>query len=511
MTSPSAFKLKELQNGSDIRGIAIQTSKHEITLTDERIQQISYGLIVWLKEIKKITNLDKDKRIKVAIGYDSRLSGQRIQIVLIKILTDMGVDIIDVGLATTPAMFMSTQYKEFNCDAAIMITASHLPYEYNGLKFFTKSGGAEHEDIEFILENVNSRKLDQPEFKGSIRKENLVKRYATDLREKIKSGINDTKNFEKPLTGRHIIVDAGNGAGGFFATEVLERLGATIKGSQFLNPDGTFPNHIPNPDNKEAMKSIQKAVLENKADLGIIFDTDVDRSALVDHEGDTLNRNNLIAVISAILIKENPGTTIVTNSTTSEHLKTFIEALGGHQNRYLTGYRNVINQALELNQQGIQTSLAIETSGHAALKENYFLDDGAYLIAKILIADAHLRKEHKTIGHLIDTLQQPLETDEVRFRILSEPIQEVGLEVIERFKKFIQDTPNLSIERNNLEGVRVNTNGIYGSGWFLLRLSLHEPLLVLNFESDQVGSIKQLRQDLKVFFNSQDCLESSDL
>src|SRR5699024_962662 len=107
-------------------------------------------------------------------------------------------------------------------------------------------------------------------------------------------------------------------------------------------------------------------------------DTDVDRSALVDRNGMTLNRNNLIAVISAILIKENPGTTIVTNSTTTDHLKDFIEKLGGKQDRYLTGYRNVINRALALNEKGIATSLAIETSGHAALKENYFLDDGAY-------------------------------------------------------------------------------------------------------------------------------------
>lgn len=108
---------------------------------------------------------------------------------------------------------------------------------------------------------------------------------------------------------------------GFFAEKVLVPLGSNIQGSQYLEPDGNFPNHIPNPDNKEAMKSIQEAVLKNKADIGVIFDTDVDRSALVDSKGEPLNRNNLIGVISAILIKENPGTTIVTSSATSEHLK----------------------------------------------------------------------------------------------------------------------------------------------------------------------------------------------
>src|SRR5699024_4827286 len=189
-----------------------------------------------------------------------------------------------------------------------------------------------------------------------------------------------------------------------------------------------------------------------------------------DHEGVTLNRNNLIAVIAAILIKENPGTTIVTNSTTSEHLKTFIEALGGKQSRYLTGYRNVINQAIQLNKKGIPTSLAIETSGHAALKENFFLDDGAYLVARILMADALLQKENKTIIDLIEELKQPLETDEVRFRILSESVHEAGTNVLKQFKEFIQKTPDLTVEPNNLEGVRVNTSGKYGTGWLLLRL-----------------------------------------
>ncbi|WP_034550417.1 phosphoglucomutase [Carnobacterium funditum] len=509
MATLSEFNLTNLQNGSDIRGIAIQTKNNEQTLTDERIEQISYGLLVWLKDIKKLNY--QTNSIKVAIGYDSRLSANRIQKIAMNTLIKLGIDVVDVGLATTPAMFMSTQYKDFNCDAAVMITASHLPYEYNGLKIFTKDGGAEHEDIEFILKNADVKKLTDAESKGTVKKANLLKVYAADLREKIKRGINDVKSHEKPLAGRHIIVDAGNGAGGFFATEVLEKLGATISGSQFLDPDGTFPNHIPNPDNKEAMTSIQKAVLKHQADLGIIFDTDVDRSALVDHEGVPLNRNNLIAVISAILIDENPGTTIVTNSATSEHLKTFIEELGGNQNRYLTGYRNVINQALKLNHEGIHTSLAIETSGHAALKENYFLDDGAYLVAKILIADARLRKENKKIGSLIEALEQPLETDEVRFRILTQPIKKIGLDTIEKFSKFIKGMPDLTIEPNNSEGVRVNTEGIYGAGWFLLRMSLHEPLLVLTFESDTIGKIKNLRQDLKVFFNAQDCLESSDL
>ena len=511
MASESTNELLKLQNGSDIRGIAIKTPEHDITLHDQTIESIAFGFACWLKEKKQLVMDNLEKPVKVAIGQDSRLSGNRIKEVLIEALNNAGIDVVDVGLSTTPALFMATQYEYYACDASIMITASHLPFEYNGLKFFTADGGAEHEDITFMLENANWDAVTWENNQGIIERKNLLEDYAADLRQKIQAGITTARNPELPLEGKHIVVDAGNGAGGFFATEVLEKLGADISGSQFLEPDGNFPNHVPNPDNKQAMASIKQAVLDNHADMGVIFDTDVDRSALVDRHGQTVNRNNLIAVISAIVIQENPGTTIVTSSATSEHLKDFIEQLGGHQNRYLTGYRNVINQAIKLNQEGVHTSVAIETSGHAALKENYFLDDGAYLIAKILIADAELSAEGKEFSSLFEPLKQPVETDEVRFKITTDTVQQTGEEVIEAFKNFVTDQPDMEIENNNLEGVRVNTSGAYGTGWFLLRLSLHEPLLVLYFESDQADSIAQLREDVKLFFSQQEGIDFSKL
>ena len=144
-----------------------------------------------------------------------------------------------------------------------------------------------------------------------------------------------------PLDGLKIIVDAGNGAGGFFADKVLKKLGADTSGSQYLNPDGNFPNHIPNPENEEAMQSICEAVKRNKADLGIIFDTDVDRSAVVDKNGNPINRNSLIALISAVILKEHPGSTIVTDSITSDGLTKFIEKnLKGKHHRILQPTEN---------------------------------------------------------------------------------------------------------------------------------------------------------------------------
>lgn len=337
--------MKALQNGSDIRGIALPVEGYEVNLTTDMVKKIGWGLANWIKKKKKST--DPNKKWTIGIGHDSRISGPALKEALIQSLKEQGIHVIDFELATTPAMFMSTQFEQFSCDAAVMLTASHLPYYYNGIKFFTSEGGAEKEDIAFILSQQQKIKSEQT---GSVEKADLLTPYAQDLVTKIKKGIGTLES--KPLNGWKIIVDAGNGAGGFFAEKVLNSLGADSTGSQFLEPDGRFPNHIPNPDNKEAMESIKQAVLANEADLGIIFDTDVDRSAVVSASGTVINRNNLIAVLSTIVLKEHPGTRIVTNSPTSSHLQRFIEEKGGIQVRYISGYRNVINKALELNRLG---------------------------------------------------------------------------------------------------------------------------------------------------------------
>ncbi len=163
---------------------------------------------------------------------------------------------------------------------------------------------------------------------------------------------------------------------------MLAPLGADITGSRYLEPDGRFPNHVPTPEDSAAMAAITEATVTNGCDLGIIFDTDVDRCAVVDKDGREINRNRLIALMSAIVLEETPGSTIVTDSVTSDELKDFITGLGGVHRRFKRGYRNVINEAVRLNGEGIPCLLAIETSGPGALRENYFLDDGAYMVPK---------------------------------------------------------------------------------------------------------------------------------
>lgn len=486
--------LMDLQNGSDIRGIAIDTDEFVANLTISAVEKIALGVLNWAT--KKLVK--QPSELIIGLGCDSRLSGPQLKQAMIDVFSQSGAKVIDFQLATTPAMFMATQFPQFSCDVTLMLTASHLPFYYNGIKLFTAQSGVEKSDIQEILSSASAAESVTALNTQPVIQADLLTPYADFLVEKIKKGSQST--LEEPLAGWHIIVDAGNGAGGFFAEKVLKRLGANITGSQFLSPDGHFPNHIPNPDNQEAMASIKQAVLKAQADLGVIFDTDVDRSAVVTKSGALLNRNNLIAVLSRIILAEHPHTRIVTNSPTTNHLKVFIESLGGKQVRYISGYRNVINKAIELNEQGLDTQLAIETSGHAAFKENYFLDDGAYVIAKILMLLPKLKENRQTLDDLISELKQPVETKEVRFKLEVENYRQLGEQVIKDLANY--SVPGWTIDSENEEGIRYTLTAPYGEGWFLLRMSLHEPLLVLQVENDLPNQIKPVLIEIQKFLNN---------
>lgn len=485
-----------VKNGTDIRGVAVKNEDRPVNLTEEMVKSIAKAFVVLISK-KKNKNL---KELKLSIGMDSRITSEKLKEILMTEIKALGCTVYDLGMCSTPGMFMSTVIEGYKFDGAIEITASHLPYYYNGFKFFTDKGGFESRDVTELLEIAEQGDFPQASLSGEVITVDFMEVYSQFLRNKITDGINDNKNKLKPLEGFKIVVDAGNGVGGFFAERILSKLGADISGSQFLEPDGTFPNHIPNPENKQAMEAIREATLKNGADLGIIFDTDVDRAAIVDNKGSEINRNLIIALSSAIVLEEHPGSIVVTDSVTSNGLKKFIEARGGLHHRFKRGYKNVINEAIRFNKEGKESHLAIETSGHAALKENYFLDDGAYLVAKILIKMAKLRNEGgKTLSDLIADLEVPYESIEKRIKINSEDFKNYGLSVLEDLKEYINQVSGWSIEPNNYEGVRVNCDRENGNGWFLLRLSLHEPVMPLNIESDEEGGVNKIITKLTEF------------
>ena len=477
----------KLKSGTDVRGVALEgVPGEEVNLTDEAVTGIMKAFCAWAAQ-----RCGKEK-LTIAIGHDSRLSAGRISACAVKAVTESGCDAIVTGLSSTPSMFMLLQEEDIGADASVMITASHLPFNKNGLKFFTPEGGLEGKDIADIL--AMAAEGAALSGSGCVRELGYIDRYSEGLVRFVR----EKTGQDRPLAGKKIVVDAGNGAGGFYVDKVLKPLGADTEGSQFLEPDGNFPNHIPNPEDKKAMHAISQRVKETGADFGIIFDTDVDRAGAVDKQGEEINRNRLIALISAILLQEKSGT-IVTDSVTSDGLTAFIESRGGKHCRYKRGYRNVIDKAKELNAAGEYSPLAIETSGHAALMENYFLDDGAYLVTRILVSLAQLAKEGKDIGDLIADLSEPAEAAEVRLGFTTlgkQDFKNNGNFAIRELQLRVPDLPGMTLAAENFEGVRINFDKDHGDGWALVRMSLHEPIMPINFESNSKGGCCVIANEL---------------
>ena len=535
---------KKLQNGSDIRGVAIETEGGKpVNLTQNSVVRIgaAFALFAADRANKPVSEL------RIAIGRDSRLSGEQLTVWLADGIASVGANAYDGGLASTPAMFMCC-VNELHFDAGIMVTASHLPMERNGMKFFTAiAGGLEKADITAILASAEEAAFPIAAQRGQCGTVDVMTPYVNGLKEKILSALGCAKD-EKPFSGLKIVVDAGNGAGGFFAERLLEPLGADITGSRFLEPDGRFPNHQPNPENADAMRSICDAVTETGADFGIIFDTDVDRAgAVLPSDGGViaLDRNRLIALMTAILVRQYGPITVVTDSITSTGLTDFINSLGCRHHRFKRGYRNVINEAkrlLALEEAAKKAKeetdaefanaifanaifanailadaifanaiLAMETSGHGALRENYFLDDGAYIIVKLLVALVEARREGKPLNELIANLKEPCESAEARLNVLLDDTADYTAAVLETVEKHFSNLPGFEIVQPNYEGVRVNADETHGNGWFLVRRSLHDPLMPCNIESNSVGGMRLIAAELYNALRAFDKLELEPL
>ena len=478
----------KLQNGSNVCGVASEGIPGEdVVLTEEVAGAIAGAYAYWLGFKAGKNPYD----LRICVGNDSRRSADTLRSGLLKGIAMFGAEGYDAGLATAPAMFMSTVLPQLDYDGAIMITAGHLPWNMNGFRFFTKEGEIGKDDTASIL-----RTASRYNFVGEYyeeRSENVLPVYAAYLRQMISLGLADLPGG---LAGMHIVVDAGNGAGGFFATQVLEPMGADISGSQFLEPDGMFPYHSADPCSREAIASISRAVVENGADLGIIFDSDAGRSVLIGPDGKAVSGNSVIALAAALAADDYPGGTVVTDSVTSAELGDFLEnRLKLRHLRYKRCFRDVISKAVEINSSVAgddpgRVFLAADTSGHTAFADNFFFDDGTFLATQVIINAAHLKREGKSIMSLIESLEAPAESRKLRFALADENPGELAAGILEDMEKWVRESSGLELEIPNYEGVRVRfrlpakDGGQDASGWFLLRKSMHDAEMTFSVESD---------------------------
>ena len=249
---------------------------------------------------------------------------------------------------------------------------------------------------------------------------------------------------------------------------------------------------------RAALAALSRAVVEEEADLGVMFDADGDRVAIVDQTGRAINRNRLIALIAAILLDDEKDLTFVTDSVTSSGLSRFITEWGGTHYRYRRGYKNVIEEAKRLSAEGIHVPVAIETSGHAAMAENYFIDDGMYLATKVICEAMWRKRDGLTLSSLIDELQEPAESVEVRLPIIQEDYRRAAGYVIEAILSNTLTNPEWRLAPDNREGVRIlfSLDGGVDNAWFMLRLSVHDPVMPVNAESDVEGGLEYILTQL---------------
>eukprot|EP00746_Dinoflagellata_sp_MGD_P067145 gnl/MRDRNA2_/MRDRNA2_27728_c0_seq1.p1 gnl/MRDRNA2_/MRDRNA2_27728_c0~~gnl/MRDRNA2_/MRDRNA2_27728_c0_seq1.p1 ORF type:complete len:580 (+),score=93.45 gnl/MRDRNA2_/MRDRNA2_27728_c0_seq1:80-1819(+) len=474
----SGLGLEALQSGSDVRSNQFRA---------DQAYAIGKCFIRWLTKEKGITG-----PIRVALGQDPRHNGDTLVGALSAGMHASGAEAARLGLATTPATFGSTFMGKSPYTAAIMVTASHLPSEWNGMKFFTSEGGLSKKDVSKMLSFQDGDGAGIPAEGKPMAIDPFMDLYKESLVARMREA---SGGFERPLEGLHVVLNPGNGAGGMMI-EVLNALGADTSGSVNLQPDGSFPAHTPNPEDRKAVEATIAAVKAARADVGIMFDTDVDRSGLIDGESlEPLNRNRLIAAASRMVLRDSPGATIVTDSCTSTGLADFIAAEGGEHFRFKKGYKNVIDKAVELCSQGTEAPLAIETSGHAALRDNHWMDDGAFLALRLVTWFGTMRRESgggkSSLMSLLSGLREPEESLEFRLKVMGtdEGARFHAYQSIrETIERVVDQLPDWSLEVPNHEGIRVQIAQPGGkAGWLLVRESLHEPLVIMNAESDLDG------------------------
>lgn len=401
-----------------------------------------------------------------------------------------------------------------------MVTASHLPGDRNGLKFFSAiapSGfsKAQIKAIGALAETHVQEWLERgalPPVESSEKKNDVdwMPDYADSLKEAILSktaGVS-ANGGKRPLTGLKIVLNSGNGSGGFF-NEVLKGLGADVSASMHLIPDGTFPNGVPNPEDATMLQKTIAACEAAQADLGVMLDTDADRCGFVaprtsdKRTYEALNRNRLIALLGVVFARERPGCAVVTDSVTSEGLSEFLaKHLGLTHVRYVKGYANVIQKARELTESGaLEAELAIETSGHCAMRENGYLDDGTYTAVQIvsLLARERATSSNTSLLDLIANLKELDEVSELRMTTTDGSMETMRVvfdkcvaAIEERCRSASSDEQNGNVnwivDADNLEGVRIRL----GHGqFFMLRKSLHDPIVSLQIEARSQREARQ--------------------
>jgi phosphomannomutase/phosphoglucomutase len=427
----------------DIRGVA------DTDLNDQTVEWIgqAYG-----------TRLVRQGSRAVAVGRDVRLSSERLQNALVRGILSTGMNVIDVGSVPTPVLYFAIVH--LKADGGVMVTGSHNPIEFNGLKLSEGLASLHGEAIQGLRKAIEAS--DFSIGRGTLTGHDIVPAYRDMILEKVRLG----KKFK-------IVIDAGNGTAGPIAPGLFERMGCEVI-RMYCDPDGRFPNHLPDPTVMKNIKDLRSKVVETKADFGIGYDGDADRLGLVDSRGRVVFADQILALLSREVLARNPGAPIVFDVKCSQLLPEEIKKWGGMPIMWKTGH-SLLKAKMKEN----GAPLAGEMSGHIFFKDGYFgFDDGIYVsfrMAQFLSAQA------KTLAELMDELPAFVTTPEIRVACPDTEKFDLVDKLVAVFKK--------EYDVIDVDGARVQ----FGDGWGLVRASNTQPILVLRFEARTEARLKQIQ------------------
>ena len=435
----------------DIRGI------WEQDLTTEAVRAIGRAYAVYLKK-----HIGKD-RLVVSIGMDARLSSPAINKALSEELTASGINVMNIGMVPTPVQYFSIHHH--GLDGGIMITGSHNPPEYNGLKLSVGKEtiyGTKIQDVRKLAEEGAS-----VSGKGSLRDHDVITEYIEYIKPRFKS-----------LSGLKVVVDAGNGTGGLTGPALMRALGAEVF-ELFCEPDGTFPNHHPDPVVEKNLEHLVAKVKETGAHCGIGYDGDADRIGVVDENGGVIWGDRLMIIFSRDILKENKGATVIGEVKCSQSLYDDIEANGGNAIMWKTGHSLIKGKMKETG-----ALLAGEMSGHIFFADRYFGFDDAIYAGLRLLEIIKLSGEPYSTSKLLEGVADTVSTPEIR----RDCPDDVKFTVAERMKGAFTDYPVIDID-----GIRIN----FPEGWGLIRASNTQPALVLRFEAKDQAALDEIRSKVE--------------
>ena len=383
---------------------------------------------------------------EICIARDGRLSGEKLLFALENSLSKNGIDVINTGMATTPLLYFAA--KKSKCKSGVMITGSHNPKNYNGIKLIINDKAVSGTEIYNLIDRVHKAS----ERKGKITFRDFKEEYISEIKKNIV--IN-----EKPK----VVIDCGNGASGCIAPKLYSELGCNVI-NLYTEVDGNFPNHHPDPGKPENLTDLIEKVKETNADMGLAFDGDGDRVGLVTDSGEIVYPDKILMMICKDILSSNKGK-IIFDVKCTDSLPKLIEENGGTPLMYPTGHFNIKNGIKEHN-----PLLAGEMSGHIFFNDKWYgFDDGVYSGARIIELKS---KTKKSVSNLNKELPILFSTPELNIEVSDEKKFEI-------VKKFIANC-TLEGEKISIDGLRIN----FDNGWGLLRASNTTPMLVMRFEGN---------------------------